>query len=93
MDLISRDDLMLAFLNGDELAKLCRLRDLALPNRFGVWLKDAQHFVRHVRVAAEQSRAGLCEHARHQRLHLLQSLTCLLSASSPPNATPSGDAG
>ena len=57
MDGIRRDDLMLAFLDRDELAKLGWLRDLALPNRFGVRFKDAEDFVRHVRVAAEQTRA------------------------------------
>src|SRR5262249_22962611 len=71
------DDLMLAFLDRDELAELRRLRDLALPNRFRVWLKDAQHLIGYVRVTAEQPRARLREHACHQRLHLLQLLTGL----------------
>src|SRR5258708_37887206 len=42
MDGIGRDDLMLAFLDRDEFAKLRRFGDLALANRFGLLLKDAQ---------------------------------------------------
>src|SRR5258708_30464904 len=77
MEGIGRDDLLRAFLDRDEFAKLRRFGDLALANRFGVWLKDAEDFVGYVRVAAEQPRAGLCEHAHHQRLHLLQPPTRL----------------
>src|SRR5262245_43247063 len=77
MDRVRGDDLMLAFLNRHELAECRRLRDLALPNRFRVWLKDAQHLLGHVRVTAEQPRARLRKHARNQRLHLSQLLTGL----------------
>src|SRR5262249_54450976 len=72
MDRVRGDDLMLAFLNRHELAKLRRLRDLALPNRFRVGLEEAQHLIGHVRVTAEQPGARLCEHTRHQWLYLLQ---------------------
>ena len=89
MDLVRRDDLMLAFLNRDELAELGGLGDLALANRFGVRLEDAEHFVGHVRVAAEQPRPRLGEDARHERPHLLQPLRARAATSSrPPRRRP-----
>lgn len=66
---------MLGFLNRDELAEFGRLRDLALPNRFGVRFEHAEDFVAHMRIAAKQAGAGLIEDARHQRLHVLELLT------------------
>ena len=74
VDLVGGDDLMLGFLNRDELAEFGGLRDLAFPNGFRVRFEDAEHFVGHVRIAAEQAGASLLEDARHQRLHLLQLL-------------------
>ena len=92
MDGIGRDDLMLALLDGDELAKLGGLRDLALPNRFGVGLKDAEDFVGHVRVAAEQPRAGLVS-TRVTNGCICCSRCAPASRSSPPRARRCGDAG
>jgi protein-disulfide isomerase len=40
MDVVPRDDLMFAFLDGDQLAEFGWFRDLALANRFGMRLKD-----------------------------------------------------
>src|SRR5262249_44171598 len=69
MDLICRDDLMLAFLDGHELPELGRLGDLAFPDGLGMRFEDTENFVRYVRVAADQARAGLSEHPRHQWRH------------------------
>lgn len=51
MHLIGGDDLMLGFLNRDQLPEFGGLCDLALPNRFGMRFKDAEDFVGHVRVS------------------------------------------
>src|SRR4029453_17206801 len=59
MDLVGSNDLMLGFLNRDEFAEFGRLRDLPLPNRFGVRFEDAQDFVAHMRITAQQTGAGL----------------------------------
>src|SRR5262249_42214789 len=54
VDVVRRDDLMLRLLNGDELAKLVRLRNLAFANRLRVRLEDAQHFVGDAGIAAQE---------------------------------------
>lgn len=57
MHLVGGDDLVLTVLDRHELSKLRRFGD-ALPDGVGVRLKDMQDSVLHVRVAAEQPRAG-----------------------------------
>ncbi len=42
VDVVRRDDRMFRLLNGDELAELVRLRDLALANGLGVRFEEAQ---------------------------------------------------
>lgn len=64
--LVGADDLPLTLLDGDELAKLGRLGQLPFANRFGVRVEDAEHFVGHVRVAAQHAGAGLGEDASRQ---------------------------
>jgi len=49
MDLVRSNDLMLGFLNRHELAEFRRLRDLPLPNGFGVRFEDAEDFVGRLR--------------------------------------------
>ena len=72
MDLVRGDDLMLGFLNGDQVPEFVRCRDLAFTDRRGVRLEEAQDFVGHVRVSAQHPGARLCEHPLHEGAHLLQ---------------------
>src|SRR6266545_5718006 len=67
MDLVGGHDLMFRFLNGDQRAKLVGFRDLALANRRGVRLEDAQHFVGRVRVAAPDPRPRLVDDTLYER--------------------------
>src|SRR5687767_11916912 len=55
VDVVCGDDLMFRLLNGDELAELVRLRNLAFPNCLGVRFEDAQHFGGDVGIAAEEA--------------------------------------
>ncbi len=74
MDLERRDDLMVRFLNSDQLAELVRF-DLAFPDRFGVRFEHAQNFVGDVRMSPPRdTRARLRDDTLHERPHLLQLL-------------------
>ena len=68
--------LMLRFLDRHELPEFGRLRDFAFPNGFGVWLKDADHFVRDVDIAPEQPRARLMKNARARAARIACSRRC-----------------
>src|SRR4029453_17871062 len=72
MDVVARNDLMLGFLDGHQLAELVRFRNLALSDRFRVRLEDAEDFVRDVGVAAQDACARLGEYAGDERPHLPQ---------------------
>lgn len=56
VDFVSRDDLVLRFLDRHELAEFRWLRNFALPNGLSMGLEHAQYFVSHVGIAPEQSR-------------------------------------
>ena len=57
MHRVRGDDLMLALLDRHELAEFGRLRDLALPNGFGVRLEYAEYLLGDVCVSTEEPRA------------------------------------
>lgn len=55
MYVVRRNDLMLGFLNRDQLAEFRRLDVFAFPDGFRVRFKHTQYFVRGVNVASEQT--------------------------------------
>src|SRR4029453_15782660 len=57
--LVGGNNLGFRFLNRHELSEFRGLCDLPFPNRLGVRLKYAEHFVGHVDVAAEETCARL----------------------------------
>jgi hypothetical protein len=65
--------LVLGFLNRYELAEFSGLGVLALPDRFGMGLKDAEDLIGNVRVA-EDARPRLGHHLHDNRPQLLQPL-------------------
>src|SRR5215207_11707861 len=70
--LVGRDDLLFRFLNRDQVPKLVRLRDLALPNRRGMRFEDTEDLVRDMRVAAHPPCPRLRDGALDERAQLTQ---------------------
>src|SRR5919197_709557 len=63
-------DVVLRFLDRDQLAKLLRFGDLSFPDRFRVRFEDAQHFVRHMRVPTKDPHPRMSKDALDHRLPL-----------------------
>ena len=72
IDFVVGDDLLFGFLNLHHFAKLGRLGHFAFANDLGVRLEQTHELPGHMRIAFEETLAGLMHDLPHERDHLLQ---------------------